>query len=895
MNQALRDARVKTTCPYCGVGCGVIATRHATGEVSVEGDPDHPANFGQLCSKGSALGDTVGLDGRLLKPRINGAPATWDDALSLVAARFAETVAAHGPDSVALYVSGQILTEDYYVANKWLKGFVGTANIDTNSRLCMASSVAGHKRAFGTDTVPGTYEDLDLADLVVLTGSNFAWCHPVLFQRLLATRQARAATDRPLTIVVIDPRRTVTAEAADLHLPIRAETDIALFGGLLKYIADVGALDHAYLDAHVNGLKPALDAVSDLTIPAVASATGVSAELIGRFYRLFSETEKTVTVYSQGVNQSARGVDKVNQILNVHLATGRVGRPGMGPFSITGQPNAMGGREVGGLANQLAAHLEIANPAHRAVVADHWHAPRIADKPGLKAVDLFDAVADGRVKAIWIMATNPVVSLPDADRVRAALAQCPFVVVSDVEAATDTLRYAHVALPALAWGEKDGTVTNSERRVSRQRAFLPAPGEARADWWQIAEVAKRMGHGAAFSYAGPHAILDDYARLTQSAATLGPIDLDLTDFVDLDRDRYDRLEPVQWPARARGPSGGRFFAEGGFFTPDRKARMIAIRPTDEEMDSTTFTLNTGRIRDQWHTMTRTGRSAKLSAHIAEPFVELHPDDAARLGLAAADLAEVASPHGRAVLRVVVQDRQRPGAVFAPMHWTGENTSAGRVNALVTPATDPISGQPASKSARVTVRAFKAGIHGFALTREAPVTTGLPYFAVGKIATGYRVECADHMAPADPIAFAARLMGLDPAKPGLDWVTVIDERTGRARIAALRDSEVEGIVYLDRAPVAVARAYAIGLFNDPVGTDLNALIAGRAGSGDQDPGRTVCACMNVGVNAIHAALKAGHVSVGAIGQATRAGTQCGSCRGEITRLIADRSLVRNEAL
>ncbi len=886
MNQALRDARVKTTCPYCGVGCGVVATRHANGEVSVEGDPDHPANLGRLCSKGTALGDTVGLDGRLLEPHVDGAPATWDEALSLIASRFAQTVAEHGPDSVALYVSGQILTEDYYVANKWLKGFVGTANIDTNSRLCMASSVAGHKRAFGTDTVPGTYDDLDLADLVVLTGSNLAWCHPVLFQRLLATRQARAGTERPLTLVVIDPRRTVTAEAADIHLPIRAETDIALFGGLLKHLAEADVFDHAYVAAHVSGLEDALSAVAPLDVDTVATTTGVDTALVHRFYRLFAATQKSVTVYSQGVNQSAHGVDKVNQIINVHLATGRIGRPGMGPFSITGQPNAMGGREVGGLANQLAAHLEITNPAHRAVVAQQWGAPRLAEKPGLKAVDLFDAVADGRIKAIWIMATNPVVSLPDADQVKAALAACPFVVVSDVEAATDTVRYAHVALPALAWGEKDGTVTNSERRISRQRAFLPAPGAARADWWQIAEVAKRMGHGKAFDYAGPHAILAEYARLTGAAAALGPIDLDLTDFIDIPRERYDRLEPVQWPAPASGPSGGRFFANGGFFTPDRKARMVAVSAPASRSDATTFTLNTGRVRDQWHTMTRTGRSAKLSAHMAEPFVELHPDDATRLGLTAADLAEVESAHGRAVLRVVVQDRQRPGAAFAPMHWTGETAAAGRVNALVTPKTDPISGQPASKSARVTVRRFEAAVHGFALTRRRPVTQGLPYFAVGKTDTGYRLEFADAATPTDPVAFAARLFGVDQATVGLDWVTLIDARSGRARIAARLNGRIEGIVYLDRAPVAVARAFAVQLFDDPASSKLDALLAGRAGSGDHDPGRTVCACLGVGVNAITGAITRGHATVAGVGAATGAGTHCGSCRSEIARLIDD---------
>src|SRR5262245_40803340 len=417
----------RTVCPYCGVGCGVIATPLAGGGVDIAGDPDHPANFGRLCSKGAALGETLSLDDRLLQPMIADKHATWSQALDLVATRFAEAIRSHGPESVALYVSGQILIEDYYVANRSMKGFIGSANIDTNSRRCMASSVAGHKRAFGSDTMPGCYEDLEEADLVVLVGSNLAWCHPVLFQRLAAAREKRGTR-----VIVIDPRRTDTCEIADLHLAIRPGADVVLFNGLLTHLAETGAFDVNFMSRHAGDPTAALAAASGLGAAEIVNITGLDAAQIAEFYRLFATTPRTVTVYSQGVNQSTAGTDKVNAIINCHLATGRIGRPGMGPFSVTGQPNAMGGRETGGLANMLAAHMEIDNPDHRRIVQDIWKAPRLATKPGLKAVDLFGAVSDGRIKSLWIMSTNPVDSMPDANMVRAALERCPFVVVSDV-------------------------------------------------------------------------------------------------------------------------------------------------------------------------------------------------------------------------------------------------------------------------------------------------------------------------------------------------------------------------------------------------------------------------------------------------------------------------------
>src|SRR5579872_4432922 len=527
LNSAPGPRAVKTTCPYCGVGCGVLATPQKSGGVAIAGDPTHPANFGRLCSKGSALDETLSLDDRLLYPEINGARASWDTALDLVARSFKQAIDNYGPDAAAFYVSGQCLTEDYYVANKLMKGFIGSANIDTNSRLCMASSVAGHRAAFGSDTVPGVYEDFEEADLVVLVGSNLAWCHPVLFQRLMAARERRA-----MQLIVVDPRRTPTAAAADLHLAIAPDSDVALFAGLLRYLAQSKAISPDFVRAHTTGSPEAFATAEPMSPEAVAATTGVPLADIARFFELFVATEKVVTVYSQGVNQSASGTLKVNAIINCHLATGRIGRPGMGPFSVTGQPNAMGGREVGGLANTLDAHLEIDNPEHRRLVQNFWASPAIASKPGLKAVDLFRAVEGGQVKALWIMGTNPADTMPEADRVREAIRNCPFVVVSDVCRATDTTALAHVLLPSAAWGEKDGTVTNSERRMSRQRRFLPVPGEALPDWRQIAEVAKGMGYRDAFAYRSPAEILAEYARLTatQNAGRRG---LDLGALADV--------------------------------------------------------------------------------------------------------------------------------------------------------------------------------------------------------------------------------------------------------------------------------------------------------------------------------------------------------------------------
>jgi assimilatory nitrate reductase catalytic subunit len=778
-----------------------------------------------------------------------------------------------------------------------MKGFIGSANIDTNSRLCMASSVAGHKRAFGSDTVPGCYEDLELADLVVLAGSNLAWCHPVLYQRLAAARAQRGTR-----VVVIDPRATATCDIADLHLPIAPGADVALFNGLLAHLSAAGHLDAQFVRRHTSGLEEALGIASERGLAEIAALTGLADRDIAQFYEEFAASERVVTVYSQGVNQSSAGTDKVNAILNCHLATGRIGRPGMGPFSVTGQPNAMGGREVGGLANMLAAHMEIADPRHRRIVQDFWRSPRIADRPGLKAVDLFRAVGEGRIKALWIMGTNPVVSLPEADRVREALTACPFVVVSDVVRHTDTTAHAHVLLPSAAWGEKDGSVTNSERRISRQRAFLDVPGEARPDWWQVCEVARRLGYGARFAYCGPAEIFAEYAALT-GRDNAGSRDLDISAFQGLSAAEYAALAPFLWPAPAAdrgGPSraarpsraggAGRFFADGRFFTTDGRARLVPTPwrpPASAVSPRFPLVLNTGRIRDQWHTMTRTGKSPRLMAHVAEPCVEVARADAEMHGLEPGGIAEIESAHGRALLRVVVSDRQRPGAVFAPMHWTDRMASRARIDALVAASTDPVSGQPESKHTPVAVRHYPARWHAFAVTVHRPDPSDIPYFAIAPVRGGWRVELAGRDEPASWEDFARRLIGAGRDQADIELSAYADAGTGQHRFAAFATGRLAGLLFAARAPVSVAREWAAAqLSAEPPLAARQQLLAGRPGAGAKDRGAVVCACMDVGRNEIIDAARRGCASVKAIGEATGAGTNCGSCRSEIGRIVAE---------
>jgi assimilatory nitrate reductase catalytic subunit len=864
---------VRTTCPYCGVGCGLLVQPNARGGAIVAGDPQHPANAGQLCSKGSALAETVGLEGRLLHPMLRNAHgalahATWDEALVYVAHEFSRIVARDGPDAVALYLSGQLLTEDYYVANKLMKGFIGSANVDTNSRLCMASSVAGHRRAFGSDTVPGSYADLDEADLLVLVGSNAAWCHPVLYRRMVRNKAERGAK-----IVVIDPRRTATAEEADLFLPIQPGTDTALFAGLLVHLSDTAAIDPAYIGRHTVGFGEALAAARAISpdLQTAARATGLPIADVAQFFELFRVTSRVVTCFSQGVNQSAQGTDKVNAIINCHLATGRIGKPGMGPFSLTGQPNAMGGREVGGLANQLAAHMGFAaDDVDR--VRRFWNAPRMAAREGLKAVQMFEAIADGKIKALWVMATNPVVSLPRANMVREALRKLELFVVSDNVASNDTIAVGpHALLPAAAWGEKDGTVTNSERRISRQRAFLPIPGEARADWWIVSQVARRMGFAEAFSYASPAEIFREHAALS-AFENDGARDFDLGALASLTDAEYDALPPVQWGA-------ARFFGEGGFFYPDRRARFVAVKPPalrEPTSEAYPFRLNTGRIRDQWHSMTRTGRSARLATHLPEPFVEVSVQDAAALGIADGDFARVTTPHGVCTARVVVSEGQQSGSLFMPIHWSETTASDARVGALVSAHTDPHSGQPELKATPAAIAAAEFRWRGFVRARTPFALPPCTFWAriVGNEGVEYRI--ASNAGPMLWHDFAHRLCPADA-----QLAEELDPAAGAYRAAVYVDGALEGYVW-----IVPSRAMPSDRLDLPLPDATEASAQSRLNAAtilDSEP--VVCACFGVSAREIRAAIENDRArSVVDVGRILRAGLNCGSCLPELKRIV-----------
>ncbi len=887
----LPQKTVKTACPYCGVGCGVRMAMQSDMSWKAKGDEDHPSNFGRLCSKGSALGETLDLEGRLLDPVLDGKDVEWPVALDAAADRLSAIRKEHGPDAIAFYLSGQLLTEDYYVANKFMKGFIGSANVDTNSRLCMSSSVAGHKKAFGTDTVPGAYEDLDRADLVILTGSNAAWCHPVLFQRI-----QKARTERGLRLVVIDPRETETSKEADLHLPIAPGKDTILFSALLKAISQSAALDQHYVETHTLGYIDALARAVELapSMERVCEQTRIRAPDLKTFIRWFIETEKVVTCYSQGVNQSAQGTDKVNAILNCHLATNRIGREGMGPFSLTGQPNAMGGREVGGLANQLAAHMDF-QPESVDRVSRFWNAPKIATEPGLKAIDLFDAIDRGDIKALWVMGTNPAVSLPDADRVRAAMKKLDLLIVSENMASTDSMDNAHIRLPAAAWGEKAGTVTNSERRISRQRSFLSLPGNVKPDWWALSQVAQRMGYGEAFSYASPAEIFREHAELS-GFENAGSRDFDISAYASCSDQAYETLSPFQWPApggpiRTHGERTNkthRFFSDGKFYTPSGKANFISpARPELSADLSATYPLllNTGRIRDQWHTMTRSGKSPRLGRHKEEPFLDINESDAQKFGLTQGDLATVESPYGQAVLRVNLTDAQTPGEIFAPIHWTGQNASSGRIGALLASHVDPFSGQPEAKAAPVLVKPLKAAFYGFVMSAASVDMTECAYWAKVQLqdTLGYRFALTSYNGKG-PHKWVSDLLGVVEA----ELVHSADKTSGVFRAAHVREGRLQSIAFISTQNDLPSWNWLESLFakEQLAALDRRYILAGRSIDGAQDPGPTVCACYGVGRNSlVNAICKKGLTTTQALGDKLKAGTNCGSCLPELRSLIA----------
>ena len=837
---------VRTTCAYCGVGCGIAAKATGPRSVEIAGDKAHPANFGSLCSKGTWLGETLGLEGRLLHPMIGEQQVGWDAALEEVVGRLRQTIAEHGPQSVAFYLSGQLLTEDYYIANKLAKGFIGSPHVDTNSRLCMASAVAAHNRAFGEDVVPCSYDDLDEADLILLVGSNTAWCHPVIWQRIERAREARGTK-----IVVIDPRRTETAAGADLHIPIAPDGDVALFNALLAAMQARELVDTSSCD-EPKGFWECL-----------SQDSGIDAVLFARLADMVAAQPRMITLFSQGANQSVCGTDKGNAVINLHLATGRINQPGTGPFSITGQPNAMGGREVGGLANMLACHLGFSDAEH-ADVAEFWQAPALVEGPGLKAVDMFRAVHDGRIKFLWVMATNPAVSMPDATFAREALARCPTVVVSEVMADTDTARQAHIRLPALGWAEKDGTVTNSERRISRQRKLLEAPGEARADWRILCDVARLLGHGSEFAHTSPADVYREYAAMTALAVRHGKV-LDLTATATISDDEFEAMEPFQW--------GGRFPLAKRFSTPSGKAQIVAVSPPQKPVNAGfPLRLNTGRYRDQWHTMTRTGLSPKLSQHRREPLVEVHPDDAAASGLADSALAMVSTPKGASIYRVCVTADQAAGQIFVPMHFTDTNSGGGRTGRLMHAVTDPVSGQPAFKDMAAKVAAFSPDWRGFLVSSEA-ITPQAAYWAQSRIEGGWLTELAGLGA-----------VDIDALLPTGLRSQVSDLGKGMQRIAVqVDDGALAAILYLTRSGTLPDRGWIVRQFAGSDGSMVE-LLAGRPAQPQEDHGAVVCLCHDVGARQIEAAVRGGASTVAQVGACTRAGTNCGSCRPLVAKLI-----------
>jgi assimilatory nitrate reductase catalytic subunit len=857
-------------------------TPESGGAIRVTGDRSHPANFGKLCVKGASLGETLALDGRLLHPTIHGQRATWNQATGFVAEGLARVMARHGPEAIAFYLSGQLLTEDYYIANKFAKGYLGTGHVDTNSRLCMASSVAGHRRAFGSDTVPNTYEDLDEADLIVLVGSNAAWCHPVLYQRMQAARRGRGTR-----IINIDPRRTATSEGADLHLAIASGMDSVLFSWLLVSLAGRGLTDHSFIAAFTSGYDAALASASAIApdLATVAAKTGLSPDDISRFVDLFAGAERVVTCYSQGVNQSAQGTDKVNAILNCHLATARIGKPGSGPLSLTGQPNAMGGREVGGLANMLAAHMNY-SPVEIDRVQRFWNAPRMATGEGLKAVQMFEAIERGEIKALWVMHTNPAVTLPRADAMQAALRKLDLFVVSEAMASTDTTQSgAHVLLPATAWGEKDGTVTNSERRISRQRAFLPAPGEAKPDWQHIQLVAQRMGHGEGFGHADAAAIFREHAALS-AFENDGSRDFDIGAVAGIDEAAYDALEPFHWPWRAGAKPQERFFAKGGFYTPDGKGRFLAVAEPvlgGERSARFPLLLNTGRVRDHWHTMTRTGKAVTLARHVQEPTLALHPADAARLDLAEGHHARVESLHGSACLRVAIDDGLVPGMVFAPFHWTNATSGMARIDAAVQPLTDRISGQPEMKATPVSVMRVIMASEGFLLSRKrVDLPAWLQHTRI-TIPGGEALLFASTREAAQLHGLLVNHLGEMPRRASLSDPSVQDERT-----VSFDGGRLQAALFIGKAREPAVLEWLIDLFSrdELSASERSAVLAGKPPAGGVDLGPMVCSCFAVRKASIQDAVLAGALDVDAVGSLLKAGTNCGSCRPEVSRIIAD---------
>lgn len=915
----------RSTCPYCGVGCGVIIESDGAQITGVRGDPDHPANFGRLCTKGSTLHltatATVTRQTRLLQPMQRAArgagpaPVAWNTALDGAVDKFAQVIRDHGPDAVGFYVSGQLLTEDYYVFNKLAKGLIGTNNIDTNSRLCMSSAVAGYKQTLGADAPPACYDDLKHAECLFIVGSNAAWAHPILFRRI---EDAKAANPG-MKIVVADPRRTDTVEIADLFLPIQPGTDVMLFNGMLHLMLWEGWIDAKYIAAHTTGFDALKATVRECTPDKVAQICGISKDDLLAAARMFATSPATLSLYCQGLNQSSSGTAKNAALINLHLATGQIGKPGAGPFSLTGQPNAMGGREVGGLANLLSAHRDLANPAHRAEVAALWNVPSVPEKPGKTAVEMFQAAADGEIRALWIACTNPAQSMPDQATVRRALERAEFVVVQEAFSTTSTCAFADLLLPATTWGEKEGTVTNSERRISRVRPAVAAPGEARHDWSIAVDFARRLEQrlgrtDTLFPYASAEQVWNEHRESTRGR------DLDITGL------SYTMLEtagPQQWPLKEGETTGrARLYEDGVFPTPDGRARFVdTVYKTVAEAREARypFSLNTGRLRDQWHGMSRTGTVGRLFGHVAEPVVQMNAQDMARRQLKDGDLVHLTSKRGSILLPARASAEIGLSQAFVAMHWGEEylsgcsstGTPLAGINALTTPAYCPTSKQPELKHTPVKIlkaelpwsllamawlppdAAFGAQQALKPLMAMFPFATCVPFSGnmPGEERSGILFRAAAHDTPDDSVVDRIEgLLGLGAS----DALRYADRRRGQRRVARLvrRADGNAGLEAFLLGGDTSAEAWIGTLLREeiPAQTYGRLLLSpgARAPVAVQSRGQTVCTCFNVTDLAIQAELgRCGGTPeerLASLQGALKCGTNCGSCLPELKRMV-----------
>ncbi|MCV6623406.1 MAG: nitrate reductase [Cellvibrionaceae bacterium] len=871
------SALAQTVCAYCGVGCGVDIEFEEGVPKSLRGTPEHPANYGRLCVKGQHLLETIGHEDRLLQPMVNKQAVTWPEAVDKVANEFKSIIETHGPDAVAFYVSGQILTEDYYLANKLMKGYIGSANIDTNSRLCMSSAVSAYKRAFGEDVVPCSYEDLEGTDLLVLIGSNAAWTHPVLYQRMERAKRLRPE----MKVVLIDPRRSPSAELADLHLPLAPGSDAALYNGLLDYLSQWGGLDEAFISNHCENFIEALQAASEWSLSKTAQYCGLAESDLERFYQLFLHADKAISFYSMGINQSSSGTDKCQSIINAHLASGKILREGCGPFSITGQPNAMGGREVGGLANQLAAHMDIQNPSHRDTVQRYWGSPAMASKPGKMAVDLFDDIAAGKIKALWVMATNPLVSMPNRPKIVEALEALDLLVVSECASNSDMLDYADVLLPASAWLEKNGTVTNSERLISRQRGLISPPGEAKHDWKIISEVAQAMGFKG-FDYQHPAEVFNEWAGLT-AFENNGQRQLDLSALQGLSITQYDQFKPRRWPFNERQESK-RAFKDARFSTASKKAKLYAVQPRKPvQISSAEFPwlINSGRIRDQWHTMTRSGKSASLSGHIDRPYIYLAKKDAEKLKLKAGDILRARSKLGSVTAFAQISEAMCEGQCFMPIHWSKQFASSANVSNLYDSVVDPLSGQPELKQAAVALSKVSYVSHIQIYSRRPLDLGALPadsFYLKSRGEAGFHYYLAMNQELDRAVALIKKLSEGDA-----QWFG--HRLLNSENIYCLREEQCELLAFVSNQHVKLPKAWLEELMlakgSNP--QSLNSVLLAKP---EQSflKGRKVCSCFSVHEKTIVDEIAKGAASVVALGERLSCGTNCGSCKTELSALL-----------